>query len=233
MVAKLKPQVVHTHSALYLKLLQYINIEAKKLKIFSNIPIIHNQLVSRELMSDGTLKFLVFGYISPNAPVDLFISELKKCADSIKIELEFVFSGRNGGSLQVWIDSLEKHKIKYEVLGVLSIEELSDLMIQADIGISTTPYYLYEKSGSVAAMFKHGLPVINVAESIEWDPIIIADFIPDPIIVEFVPGMIDHWIKNLSKPERKNILSSITSQFCEDLNISIPVNSLDAKHEQS
>ena len=233
MVSKLKPQVVHTHSALYLKLLQYNKINAKKLKIFSNIPIVHNQLVSRQLLADDTLKFLVFGYISPNAPVELFISELKQCAETQKIRLDFIFSGRNGASLQVWQDILDKHKIKYEVLGVLSIEELSDLMIQVDIGISTTPYYLYEKSGSVAAMFKHGLPVINVAESMEWDPVLTSDFIPDPSIVEFKTGMIDQWINNLHKPERKYILSSITSQFCDDLNVSVPVNSFESKNEQS
>jgi hypothetical protein len=106
-------------------------------------------------------------------------------------------------------------------------------MIQVDIGISTTPFYLYEKSGSVAAMFKHGLPVINVADSIEWDSVFTADFIPDPAIVEFQPGVIDQWMGNLTKPERKNILSNITNQFCADLSISLPKTSNESQNEQS
>ncbi len=219
MVQKLQPKVVHSHSALYLKLLQYNKINAIKLNIISNIPIAHEQVSPRALMADGVLKFLVFGYISPNAPIEDFVKELKKIAVQRHLKPEFIFSGRNGGSLKDWTSVLDTHQVPYSVRGVLSVEELSDLMNAVDIGISTTPFLLYEKSGSVAAMFKHGIPVINVAQSIAWDPKFLADFKADASIVEFVPGMVNEWISHLEKPERKNNLSKITSQFCLDLGI--------------
>lgn len=219
MVSKLVPAVVHSHSSLYLKLLQYNNIKARKLNIISNIPIVHQHFSPRTLMADGTLKFLVFGYISPNAPISEFAKELKMMALSKGVKPEFVFSGRNGGSLSEWTKVLDDNTIPYSVRGVLSVEELSDLMNEVDIGISTTPFLLYEKSGSVAAMFKHGIPVINVAQTIEWDAKFIADFKADPSIVEYLPGMINEWMNHLEKPERKSNLKDITTQFCNDLGI--------------
>jgi hypothetical protein len=219
MVAKLHPDIVHSHSALYLNMLNFNKIKARKLNIISNIPVVHDQISPRELMSDGSLKFLVFGYISPNAPIEEFISELNQIAKQRHINPEFIFSGRNGGALNDWISNLEKFNIFYEVRGILSIEELSDLMIEVDVGISTTPFLLYEKSGSVAAMFKHGIPVINVAQSIEWDEKFIANFKADASIVEYAPGMLNEWISHLEKPKRKNNLHNITSQFCDDLQL--------------
>ena len=225
MVKKLQPKVVHTHSALYLKLLQYNKINAKQLKIISNIPVIHEQIKPRQLMADGSLKFLVFGYISPNAPIEDFISELKVVATQKHFKPELIFSGRNGGSLNEWTSTLDKFQIPYSVRGVLSVEELSDLMIEVDVGISTTPFLLYEKSGSVAAMFKHGISVINVAQRIEWDPKFLADFNPDASIVEYVPGIINQWIGSLQKPDKRYSLSDITMQLCRDLNIQLPTTS--------
>ncbi|MFM6984733.1 MAG: hypothetical protein ACKOXF_11420 [Chitinophagaceae bacterium] len=224
MVSKLSPAVVHSHSSLYLKLLQYNHINARKLNIISNIPIVHQQFSPRSLMADGTLKFLVFGYISPNAPIAEFAGELRKMTLQRGVKPEFIFSGRNGGSLNEWTKVLDENAIPYSVRGVLSVEELSDLMNEVDIGISTTPFLLYEKSGSVAAMFKHGIPVINVAQTIEWDPKFIADFKADPSIVEYVPGMLVEWMNRLEKPERKSNLKDITTQFCNDLGISNSVN---------
>lgn len=223
MVNKLQPKVVHSHSALYLKLLQYNKINARQLKIISNIPVVHDQISPRQLMADGSLKLLVFGYISPNAPIEEFVSELKSVSEQRHFKPEIIFSGRNGGTLNEWTATLDKYLIPYSVRGVLSIEELSDLMIEVDVGISTTPFLLYEKSGSVAAMFKHGIPVINVAQSIEWDPKFLADFKADPSIVEFVPGMIGKWITQLQKPEMYNNLTDITYQLCRDLNIQLPL----------
>lgn len=231
MIWKLQPLVVHSHSALYLKLLQYNKINARKLNIISNIPVLHDQISPRQLMADGTLKFLVFGYISPNAPIDKFVKELKQIAGQRQIKPEFIFSGRNGGSLKDWTSALDASQIPYSVRGVLSVEDLSDLMIKVDIGISTTPFLLYEKSGSVAAMFKHGIPVINVAKTIEWDPKFITDFKADASIVEFVPGMVSDWISHLEKPERKNNLPDISTQFCNDLKIT-SVNSTDQQEHE-
>lgn len=55
-----------------------------------------------------------------------------------------------------------------KVLGEQSAECISKVLSSASHGITTTPPALLEKSGSVAAMLEHNLPVICVARS--WQP---------------------------------------------------------------
>lgn len=216
MLKLLKPIMVHTHSRMYLKLLNHHGIDARYLPIISNIPVV-NKDKFKDIVESGPLKFLVFGFISPGAPTQQFAQELKNCSLNLKREMLVIFAGRNGDALNDWKKALDKAEIRHEHKGVLSVSELSDLMNESDIGISTTPMNLYEKSGSVAAMFKHGLPVLNVA--VEWEPEVVADFIPDEHIIEYVPGMLKEWLSHLHKPGRKKNLDAVSEQFICDLNI--------------
>jgi hypothetical protein len=42
---------------------------------------------------------------------------------------------------------LDKHAISYEVLGIQSENVISQVLIDSDYGISTTPYFQTKKSG--------------------------------------------------------------------------------------
>lgn len=215
MVKRLNPSVVHTHSRTYLKLLKHHGISARHLPIISNIPVVNTDKTYSDIHETGPLYFLIFGFISPGAPVGQFASELKAFAAAQNREVKILFAGRNGAHLHEWLQAFDANGISYEQKGVLSVEQLSDLMNDSDIGISTTPMSLYEKSGSVAAMFKHGLPVINVA--VDWEPEIIADFEINEPIIEYMPGMLSEWLLHLHKPGRRQNLKDVTKRFLEDI----------------
>lgn len=217
MIEKLKPAVVHTHSSIYHKLLNLNGIPAKQLQILSNIPLFNEAVQKKPIGTNNKLSFLVFGFISPGAPIKQFAKELKAYSVSKNIQVEVIFSGRNGASLNVWKDALTHHQIPFSIKGVLSVQDLSDLMTTSDIGICTTPFFLFEKSGSVAAMFNHGLPVINVASAVEWEPEVISTFKSVPTITEYMPGEFNIWISNLKQPIRKKTISIIAKQMREDL----------------
>lgn len=215
MVKRLNPAVVHTHSRTYLELLKHHGIPARHLPIISNIPVVNQDKAYKDIHETGPMYFLIFGFISPGAPVRQFASELKAFAIAHDRELKIIFAGRNGAHLGEWLQAFDTNGISYEQKGVLSVEQLSDLMNDSDIGISTTPMSLYEKSGSVAAMFKHGLPVINVA--VDWEPEIIADFEVNEPIMEYMPGMLSEWLMHLHKPGRRHNLKDVGRRFLEDM----------------
>src|SRR5690606_12446534 len=115
----------------------------------SNIPVIHPERPYIDISKQKNLSILIFGFISPGAPVNEFAKELKAFAIKENREFQIVFAGRNGAYDQDWYQAFKDNDIACKKLGVLSVEALSDLMNDADIGISTTPFKLYEKSGSV------------------------------------------------------------------------------------
>jgi hypothetical protein len=69
--------------------------------------------------------------------------------------------------MQEWTSILDSEKIEYEVLGYCTDQEISKLLSSCDYGISTTPYLLVQKSGTIAALLEHKLPVLCVAR--KWE----------------------------------------------------------------
>lgn len=215
MMKELRPQVVHTHSRAYKILLQYHSIPAIHLPIFSNIPVAHELNTDIEIGTKSNLDFLLFGHISPGAPVSDFARELREYLDHNGKTARLIFAGRNGQASADWENALKAHQIPFVKKGVLETAELSDLMAACDIGIATTPVLLYEKSGSVAAMLKHGLPVLNIA--VEWVPETIVSFAYSENIKEYQPGNLSPWLTNLKKHQPLKNLAAVASQFAGDL----------------
>jgi hypothetical protein len=213
MIKRLHPKVIHTHSRSYQKLLKHHNVASQYLPIISNIPI-HNQELNAK-NDNSNLQLLLFGYISPGAPINEFISEIFAWSQKQGKTLEFLFAGRNGNALKDWISALDSFRISYKVIGVLDITELSDLMSTVSIGIATTPYLLYEKSGSIAAMLKHGLPVLNVA--VDWDPEIDIHFEIKENILEYKQGVLNTFFENnFNKRIYSKRLHEVAVQFISD-----------------
>ena len=79
--------------------------------------------------------------------------------------LKFVFIGHCGVAIEEWKNVLLANKIQFEITGFVNDKEISTLLSSCKYGISTTPYILSQKSGSLAAMFEHNLPVLCVARN--------------------------------------------------------------------
>lgn len=153
------PKVVHTQSQIYQYYLSTIGITSHYLPLFGNISVTATK--SEDLES---VKIVVFATIHDKAPFEDFIIDLKKELVHLNKESKFIFVGRHGALLITWINILELYAIKYELLGVSSAEQISEVLTNSDYGISSTPYKISDKSGVLAAMREHQLTIISVAK---------------------------------------------------------------------
>ena len=172
---RIKPNVIHTQSKIYKDYLRLIRIEANYLPLFGNIPVsaIKNS-------SSNQVVFVVFATIHDNAPFEDFIIDLKNFKELNFKDLKFIFIGRHGDELSTWSKVLDFHNIYYDLLGPNEADKISQVLMDANYGISTTPFKISDKSGVVAAMREHNLHIICVAKpwvdkkdtSISFDDII-------------------------------------------------------------
>ena len=158
--------VINTHTDLYQSKIADLGYNAQILPLFSNI--IKNKESNIETTKDESeLKFCIFGSIHYGAPVKKFISDLKQVLLTSKEirALRFIFIGNSGIALEEWTKVLLANKINFEITGFVTDLEISNYLSNCQYGISTTPYLLNQKSGSLASMFDHNLPVLCVARS--------------------------------------------------------------------
>lgn len=202
-----KPTVVHTQAKIYQYYLSKIIITAEYLPLFGNVSV---SSIKKE--DSEALIFAVFATIHDNAPFDDFILDLKEKLQLINKKIKFIFIGHHAELLVNWTNILDNYEIEYEVLGLSSEEKISQVLINADYGISSTPYKISDKSGVVAAMREHQLPVISVAKS--WVD-------QDDIAISF--NDIAHYQKgglflNIDVEKVNNSLSKGCANFLESIN---------------
>ena len=161
LVRTLHPRVIHTQAPLYVFQLLKLKVLSGYLPLFSNIPPLI-QPASKEI-NKKKIRFVIFGYIHPNSPVELFVEEAAEYRNSTMYEISLTFLGKCGPEMEHWVKVWEAHGFFVEQLGVLTSERISNELVTATIGISTTPAVLVEKSGSVLAMLAHRLPVVLIS----------------------------------------------------------------------
>jgi hypothetical protein len=163
MVHNLQPVTMHTQNKLYQFFLQTNKIQADILPICGNIPV---RAVKTE--SSAFTQFVLFGTIHPGAPLKDFVTDLVHYRKGFKKPIKFVFIGKNGPELTTFTTVLNDFKICFEVMGIQSEPIISDVLLNSDFGISTTPYFQTEKSGVYAAYREHNLTAISVSR--QWTP---------------------------------------------------------------
>jgi hypothetical protein len=156
------PHFINTQNKLYQFFLQSQNINAEILPICGNIPLTAVKNKEREFT-----QIVLFGTIHPGAPFKDFMDDLSN-TNKFNNTIKFVFIGKNGPELSNYINVLENNKIDYEVMGIQSESVISQVLIDSDYGISTTPYFQTEKSGVYAAYKEHQINTICVSRN--WTP---------------------------------------------------------------
>ncbi|MCW2118496.1 hypothetical protein [Flavobacterium sp. 7A] len=162
-ISRIHPAVVTTQSQLYQLMLKCHSIEASILPIFSNIPL---TAIKEEQIN--YLQIVLFGTIHVGAPLHDFFDDIVKMKQSFSKPIKVVFIGLNGPELNNVLPVLDHYRIVYEVMGKQSEEVISQVLVNSEFGISTTPYFQTEKSGIFAAYKEHNLKSISVAR--EWTP---------------------------------------------------------------
>jgi len=165
---KLDVKAITTQTNLYQYKIFELGYNSQILPLFSNI-IKNKENNVEDTISEFELKFCIFGSIHYAAPVGKFIDELKQVlsVSKEKKDIKFVFIGHCGVAIEEWKRVLLANKIRFEITGFVTDLEISNLLSSCHYGISTTPYLLNQKSGSVAGMFDHQLPVLCVARN--WE----------------------------------------------------------------
>jgi len=173
LLSTLRPIQAHTTIPAYQRLLKQVALEAKLLPIFGNIPVAANP---REEWFQGVLEragiasgrraeiwvFVIFGALHPVWPPEPLFTHLKAAAGAAGKRILIVCVGRIGPGAELWTELAQKYspELTFVLLGAQSAEHISTLLSMGDFGIATSPWALLGKSGSVAAMVEHGLPVI-------------------------------------------------------------------------
>ncbi len=191
MIKKLDPKCIHTNTSLYKQQLSFLGIDSKRLPLFSNIPRDKNYSGASETKSfpnsSAPVYLVLFGLIHPGAPVEQFAKEIGLFCKEVNLEIILRIIGRNGNEQPHWENAWKSEGLKSEIYGEQPVEKISFLLSTSHIGITTNPISIVEKSGTVAAMMEHELPVLSVAKN--WH-------LPAKIKATEIQGVLPYSIEN-------------------------------------
>ena len=161
---QLNVRVVHTSNPAYLALLQARGIPATCLPLFGNIPELQQEPKARTA-SDGW-RFGLYGTLHPVWPPELLFAQLGRLGKKIVIS----HMGRMGAGEALWEKMRRDYAgvFEFERLGEQTPEQIADFFSTLDFGLAATPWEIIGKSGSVAAMLEHGLPVIVNRDEVHY-----------------------------------------------------------------
>lgn len=166
---------LHTSNPTYEARLKNTGCPADILPLFSNIPIASPLFSRRDLLEEAGMSpelpqegfgrwiFVLFGAIHPEWDAETLIDRIdhvRKMAG--RPSPLFILIGRNGREvLRHHVEEeCKEHGWGFLDKGELPTVLISSYLQSADFGIATSPLSLIQKSGSVAAMLEHGLPVV-------------------------------------------------------------------------
>lgn len=155
---------IHTQSTLYQYYLTKWYKKVLYLPLYGNINFNCNTLPS---LQDSIIKVALFGGIHTVTDLN---DKIKKLVYNIQRlgnkDIKFYFIGRNGAKVKEWEIVLNQLSIPYTIKGEMDGNQISSLFQEMTFGITTTPYPLVEKSGTVMALLEHGLNVLCIRD--EW-----------------------------------------------------------------
>lgn len=155
---------MHTSNALYQFVLSHHGYSASILPLFGNIPIETENEPNVAPSLDSKKRTLLFPFSQRH---DWNVSEtmerFRDLAHAAGVRLKLIQAGQIRADSPHWRTIQEfckTHEWECELLGPQTEQSISKLMHEADIGVSSAHIALAGKSGAVAAMQEHGLPVI-------------------------------------------------------------------------
>jgi len=214
LLKKIKPKQIDTQTSLYQFFLQKMGYNADLLPLFGNVPVLMG-LTEKPVKEKDSLSIVFFGSIHPGAPVADFLDELLVYAETTQKKLQVLFVGRCGAYAEPWIGACNRRNIPVISRGEQSLAEISAVLSDSDLGLSTTPYLLSQKSGTVSAMLEHQLPVISVSRA--W---VVSLFQADLCLDGIVPyekNKLASVLGGIKPPKSHHSVHAVTSQLLSQL----------------
>lgn len=172
---RLRASVVSTSNEYYIRLLQGLGLSSTLLPLFGNIPIAPPATdapwIYRELRAKGGPDlaavrrqywiFGIFGAVYDEWPIEPLLAKLCRWAEHAERRIIIAVIGATSKRIDLLKEKLRQYpSVAVLFLGPRSTVEISQFFATIDFGLTSQPIYTLGKSGSVAAMLEHGVPVI-------------------------------------------------------------------------
>jgi hypothetical protein len=179
------PALMHTSNLTYQHALALHGISAGTLPLFGSIPVaaataeswLASPLASAgcDALSGGDRRsgwwlFAFFGTLHPVWPPQPLLDQLNAAASAAGRRVALIAVGRLGAGESIWTGMQERFGARVPMLrlGEQPAHRISELFNSVDFGVATSPLALVGKSGTVAAMLDHGLPVVVNRDDCSW-----------------------------------------------------------------
>ena len=175
------PQVVHTQTPAYVATLAAEGIAARRLPLFGNLPVEpgDREATRRRLLGphapgvDPRAALFVgwFGTVHPEWNGAEVVGRVAASARDAGRPLVLVALGRTGFGGATLLAALRRDPPPGSLLiecGETSPAEASNVLAALDLALTPNPVALAPKSGTVAACFDHGIPVLVSRD--DWQP---------------------------------------------------------------
>jgi hypothetical protein len=171
---RLQPRSVHTQAEPYRKVLSREKVVASVLPLISNVPYVKGdgwagllEPLLAEAIGErpNRTKFYlagVFGAVHPEWNAEQAVNILLPLVKQFQKRLVLIFLGRSGLTPEAFneLKSTLRNRADVITTGERKGFEISTILQSLDLGLATSPRQIIQKSGSVAAMLEHGLPVL-------------------------------------------------------------------------
>ena len=175
LLRRLRPARLATTNACYSAVLARYGFEAEVVPLFGNVPVgeetaegwLYSALAQHGAIGPDFDRrrnwlFGMFGLIDPAWPAAAMFGRLADIARRSERRVIVASIGDAGEHTSAFFEQAKAivPELGFALLGRRPAEQISQFLNTVDFGLSSYPYTLLGKSGAVAAMLEHGLPVI-------------------------------------------------------------------------
>ncbi len=227
---QLKPITIHTSNDIYTSILAREGITARRLPLFGNVPVEEKtgndwlfaelRKADVEISASNREKFWLtgfFGALPPHWSPEPVLTTLLQAADRNSRRLVILSIGEIVSGEPLWQELMQRYslKIKFLKFGRQPAEKVSQFLNSLDFGLAATAYGRIGKSGAVAAMLDHGLPVI-VSQDEEFRTVLASKDRNEPLLyrLDHLPKRLDAGLERQAACAR---LPEIAAHFIQDL----------------
>jgi hypothetical protein len=122
--------------------------------------------------------------------------------------------GRTGDAAKTWMEAWKKAGLPVQNLQEQPVSVISEQLSQAQIGITTSAWPMLEKSGTVAAMLDHRLPILCASPYKSRGKSLWQTDLP---AVTLKPGCIKECLSLNAADGQQRSLQAVAHKFLKDL----------------
>jgi hypothetical protein len=229
LIREWNPDLVHSHAAPYLAWLRRNHSQVKPLPLIGNIPVVEKPesvapefdawVAKRDQAHEAVLIGGYFGTFYPGGADSQFQIRLRRFASRSGRRVICFLAGRQTtDALARWkaLEDSSDENLKWIYLGALEPASVSSYLLKLDFGIAATPWALAGKSGSIAAMREHSLPVLVPRN--DWTPrLTVGDLSHDGLIPAWQGDAAMEAVLPPKPRVEPGIQESVVSQFLSDI----------------